>query len=117
MLDRNEEKAKKYIVKHDHTKRWIALALCMALITGTVTMYMLNKPATAVTEEGSADVGMVLDASRADESDESSGDADAVVSEVEEAAEESGTDDASEDGANDEGSADEETVAEDASAH
>ncbi|MBE5861159.1 MAG: LPXTG cell wall anchor domain-containing protein [Butyrivibrio sp.] len=116
MLDRNEEKAKKYIVKHNHTKRWIALALCMALITGTVTMYMLNKPATAVTEEGSADVGMVLDTSGADESDESSDDTDAAVSEVEEAAtEESDTDDASEDGANDEGLAAEETVAEDAS--
>lgn len=60
MLGKDNSKFENYVVKHDKKKKWIAIALCVALLTGTGTMYMMNKPATAVTEEGAEDVGMVL---------------------------------------------------------
>lgn len=58
-FDRNS--AENYIRKHERFKRWLVFALCISLLTGTVTLYMLNKPATAMTQEGAASVGLVLD--------------------------------------------------------
>ena len=46
---------------HKKHKRWIAFALCLSLLTGTVTLYGLNKPATAMTEEGAKSIGLVLE--------------------------------------------------------
>ena len=57
----DENQAQNYIKKHRNHKRWIAFALCVALITGSTTLYMLNKPATAMTEEGAESVGLVLE--------------------------------------------------------
>ena len=56
-----ENRAENYIRKHRNHKRWIAFALCVALLTGSCTLYMLNKPATAMTEEGAGNVGLVLE--------------------------------------------------------
>ncbi|MCR5656542.1 MAG: hypothetical protein K6G06_03670, partial [Butyrivibrio sp.] len=46
------------IRKHKQDKKWISVMVCVALLTGSLTMYTLNKPATAVTEDGAASVGM-----------------------------------------------------------
>ncbi|WP_024865311.1 hypothetical protein [Butyrivibrio sp. FCS014] len=54
-------RAKNYIKKHERRKRWIAFALCLSLLTGTLTLYGLNKPATAMTAEGAKSVGLVLE--------------------------------------------------------
>ncbi len=66
-MRRNEEnRADKYIKKHKRFKVWIAFALCLSLLTGTATLYMLNKPATAMTEEGAEKVGLVLETADAE---------------------------------------------------
>lgn len=46
------------IRKHKQDKKWISVMVCVALLTGSLTMYTLNKPATAVTEDGASSVGM-----------------------------------------------------------
>ena len=57
----DENRAENYIKKHRRHKEWIAFALCVSLLTGAITLYMLNKPATAMTEEGAKSIGLVLD--------------------------------------------------------
>ena len=57
----DENRAENYIKKHGRYKKWIAFAVCLSLLSGTLTLYMLNKPATAVTEEGAKQVGLVLE--------------------------------------------------------
>lgn len=64
----DESRAANYIRKHSNYKKWLAFVLCLSLLTGTVTLYILNKPATAMTEEGAEGLGVVLEtASDADE--------------------------------------------------
>lgn len=57
----DEKRAENYIKRHIRHKKWIAFALCVSLLTGSGTLYMLNKPATAMTEDGAKTVGLVLD--------------------------------------------------------
>ncbi len=61
MRKQDENRAENYIKKHRNRKRWMAFALCVAMFTGTSTLYMLNKPATAMTEDGAGQVGLVLE--------------------------------------------------------
>ena len=61
MRQDTEKRAQKYIKKHENYKKWLTYALCLSLLTGTVTLYVLNKPATAMTEEGAGQVGIVLE--------------------------------------------------------
>ncbi|MBO4457165.1 MAG: hypothetical protein J5802_05565 [Butyrivibrio sp.] len=56
-----ENRAENYIKKHLRHKKWIAFVLCIAMLTGSITLYMLNKPAAAMTEEGAQSIGVVLD--------------------------------------------------------
>ena len=64
----DESRAANYIRKHSNYKKWLAFVLCLSLLTGTVTLYILNKPATAMTEEGAESIGAILEtASNADE--------------------------------------------------
>ena len=60
MRNSDVNRAQNYIKKHERRRRWIAFALCLSLLTGTVTLYGLNKPAQALTREGSKRVGLVL---------------------------------------------------------
>ena len=62
----DENRARNYITKHERHKKWIVTALCISLLTGTSTLYMLNKPATAMTEDGAQSVGVVLDTADAE---------------------------------------------------
>lgn len=55
----DENRARNYIIKHERYKKWLVFALCISLLTGTATLYMLNKPATAMTQEGAEEVGGV----------------------------------------------------------
>ncbi len=57
----DENRAENYIRKHEKHKKWLSFVLCLSLLTGTLTLYMLNKPATAMTEDGSKALGVVLD--------------------------------------------------------
>ena len=64
----DESRAANYIRKHSNYKKWLAFVLCLSLLTGTVTLYILNKPATAMTAEGAEGLGVMLEtASNADE--------------------------------------------------
>ncbi len=58
-FDKNS--AEKYIRQHERFKKWLAFALCVSILTGTLTLYMLNKPATAMTQEGAESIGLVLE--------------------------------------------------------
>ena len=57
----DENRVSNYLKKHMNFKKWLAFILCLSLLVGTGTLYMMNKPATAVTEEGAESVGMVLE--------------------------------------------------------
>ena len=59
-------RAQNYIKKHERYKKWVIFALCVSLLSGSVTFYMLNKPATAMTEEGAKTVGLVVDTADAE---------------------------------------------------
>ena len=61
MRKQEDNRAENYIIKHKKRKRWMAYALCVSILTGTITLYMLNKPATAMTEDGAKQVGLVLE--------------------------------------------------------
>lgn len=64
----DESRAANYIRKHSNYKKWLAFVLCLSLLTGTITLYIMNKPATAMTAEGAEGLGVVLEtASQADE--------------------------------------------------
>ena len=56
----DENRARNYIRKHERYKKWLVFALCVSLLTGTATLYMMNKPATAMTEEALDSVGIVI---------------------------------------------------------
>lgn len=56
----DENRAKNYIKKHERYEKWLVFALCVSLLTGTATLYGLNKPATAMTEETLDQVGIVI---------------------------------------------------------
>ncbi len=61
MRKQDDNRAENYIIKHKRKKKWMAFALCISVLTGTITLYMLNKPATAMTEDGAKQVGLVLE--------------------------------------------------------
>ncbi|SEF73949.1 Cna protein B-type domain-containing protein [Butyrivibrio sp. Su6] len=61
MRGETENRAEKYIRNHKNRKKWLAFVLCLSLFTGTATLYGLNKPATAMTEEGAGQVGLVME--------------------------------------------------------
>ncbi len=62
----DESRAANYIRKHSIYKKWLAFVLCLSLLTGTITLYILNKPATAMTEEGAESVGLILETADAE---------------------------------------------------
>lgn len=57
----DENRAENYIKRHRNNKRWLAFAIAVSVITGTGTLYMLNKPATAMTQDGARKIGLVLE--------------------------------------------------------
>ena len=65
-----------YAKRHDFLRRWLSAMLVLALLITTVTLYAMNKSASAVTEEGAEEVGMVLnsDSSEGVNEDESASD-------------------------------------------
>lgn len=87
----DENLAENFIKKHERYKKWLVFALCITLLTGTGTLYMMNKPATAMTEEGAQQIGLVLETADAEyeqglieqmESDEASAEAASVDGET-----------------------------------
>lgn len=90
----DENRAENFIKKHERYKKWLAFALCITLLTGTGTLYLMNKPATAMTEEGAQQIGLVLETADAEyeqglieqmESDEASAEAASVDEDADEA--------------------------------
>lgn len=57
----DESRVANYIRKHSNYKKWLAFVLCLSLLTGTITLYILNKPATAMTAEGAEGLGVMLE--------------------------------------------------------
>ena len=62
----DENRAENYIKKHRGYRKWLAFALIIALLTGNGTLYLMNKPATAVTQEGAESVGLMLETADAE---------------------------------------------------
>ncbi|WP_155834560.1 SpaA isopeptide-forming pilin-related protein [Butyrivibrio sp. FC2001] len=88
-----KEKLNEYLKKHEFLKRWLSIMLVLSLLVGTGTLYAMNRGASAVSEEGAEEVGMVLE----DYSDEGSdGGDDGVVFADSEDEEEESYDDSSE---------------------
>ena len=63
------EKAQEYLKRHLVLKRWISVMLVVALLITTATFYAMNKAASAVTEEGADEIGMVLEENSGEGSD------------------------------------------------
>ncbi len=97
MKNTNENRAENFIRKHDFNKRWISIMLVVALLVTSVTMYSLNKSATAVSDETADQVGMVLN------SDSSEDSASVESTDVEPAADENNTSVSEDTASNDEG--------------
>ncbi|MBO4912464.1 MAG: hypothetical protein J5504_07040, partial [Butyrivibrio sp.] len=97
-----EHRAENYIKKHQNYKKWLAFVLCVAIITGSITLYVLNKPAAAMTEDGAKSVGLVMETA---DDDFESGLIDEMNEESESGGEDAEVSDASGDGNNDSGSA------------
>lgn len=55
------EKIEEYLKKHSFARRWISIMVVMSLLVTCVTLYAMNRGASAVTEEGADEIGMVLD--------------------------------------------------------
>ncbi|MBE5861156.1 MAG: hypothetical protein E7301_13685 [Butyrivibrio sp.] len=56
-----KEKLEEYIGRHDFKRRWISVMLIVVLLASGVSLYAMNRGASAVTEEGAEEIGMVLD--------------------------------------------------------
>ncbi len=69
----NNNRIAEFVKKHVYAKRWISIMLVIALLVTTVTMYALNKSATAVSEETAETVGMVVDTADASEEADTAG--------------------------------------------
>ncbi len=62
MRNIDENRVEKFIKKHTGYKKWLVLVLCLAIATGAVTLYVLNKPAVATTADTAEnEVGIVLE--------------------------------------------------------
>ncbi len=108
----DKEKLTDYLKKHDVMRRWGMVMMVVALLVTTVTLYALNKAASAVTEEGAEEVGMVLNINTSDsnsdgESTESGSDDGSTDSESDDSTSDAGeNDNSSEDNNSDAGSGD-----------
>ncbi|WP_035797765.1 SpaA isopeptide-forming pilin-related protein [Butyrivibrio sp. MB2005] len=56
-----QRKAEEYIKRHAFARRWGSVMLVMAMLVTTVTLYAMNRAASAVTEEGADEIGMILE--------------------------------------------------------
>ena len=79
----NNNRIAGFVKKHVFAKRWVSIMLVIALLVTTVTMYALNKSATAVSEESAESVGMVLDTASTEGEDGATSE-DVVVEETQE---------------------------------
>lgn len=62
MSNIDENRVEKFIKKHAGYKKWLAAVLCLALTTGAVTLYILNKPAVATTTDTAEnEVGIIFE--------------------------------------------------------
>lgn len=59
--------ADEFIRSHEFARRWISVMCVIALLIGGVTLIAMNKAASAVTEEGADDIGMILDTEEVEE--------------------------------------------------
>ncbi len=54
--------AEEFVKSHEFARRWISVMIVIALLIGGVTLIAMKKAASAVTEDGADEIGMVLDA-------------------------------------------------------
>ena len=60
-MRRNDEcRAENFITGKKRYRKWIVTISILSIIVAVGTLYILNKPATAVSEDGASSVGMVL---------------------------------------------------------
>ena len=60
MRRNDEHRAENYIARKKRYRKWIAAISILSVCVAIGTLYLLNKPATAVSEDGASSVGMVL---------------------------------------------------------
>jgi type II secretory pathway pseudopilin PulG len=58
MRQKDLQNAEKFIVKHRLYRRWIIVISVLSIIVSAATFYLLNKPATAVSETTATEVGI-----------------------------------------------------------
>ncbi|WP_026509676.1 SpaA isopeptide-forming pilin-related protein [Butyrivibrio sp. LC3010] len=54
------EKLQEYLERHTTLTKWVYTMIVVAILITTATLYAMNKSASAVTQDGAEDVGMVL---------------------------------------------------------
>ena len=61
MQRKGENRVREYLSKRKRYKRWISIVIVLAILVGLTTIYSLNQDASATTQDGAGDVGMVLE--------------------------------------------------------
>lgn len=63
MQKKGENRVREYLSKRNRYKKWISVVIVLAILVGLTTIYSLNQDASATTQDGADEVGMVLEES------------------------------------------------------
>ena len=61
MQKKGESRVREYLSKRKRYQRWISVVVVLAILVGLTTIYSLNQDASATTQDGAEEVGMVLE--------------------------------------------------------
>ncbi|MCR5771662.1 MAG: hypothetical protein K6G87_10590, partial [Butyrivibrio sp.] len=61
MQRKGENRIREYLSKRKRYQKWISVVVVLAILVGLTTIYSLNQDASATTQEGAEEVGMVLE--------------------------------------------------------
>lgn len=73
MQKKGENRVREYLSKRKRYQRWISVVVVLAILVGLTTIYSLNQDASATTEEGAQEVGMILESESGDQENASEG--------------------------------------------
>lgn len=79
MQKKGENRIREYLSKRNRYKRWISIVIVLAMLVGLTTIYSLNQDASATTQDGADEVGMILEGSDGNGADNSDHQTETIV--------------------------------------
>ncbi len=73
MQKKGENRVREYLSKRKRYQRWISVVVVLAILVGLTTIYSLNQDASATTQDGAEEVGMVLESESGSQENASEG--------------------------------------------